>query len=218
MKRRRFISAVASFLFLCMVAASVAEPVRVACVGDSITAGAGVENRDQNSYPAQLGRLLGEEYNVVNFGVSGATLLRTGDYPYWSTPLFVPAHKFNPDIVVIKLGTNDSKPKNWQDKDHFVADYVDLIKSFRDVNRKVVVYICYPAPAFSDRFSISGEVVKDEICPMIDEIAKETNVEIIDLYTPFLNKSALFPDGIHPNQDGAKLLAETVSVAVMGSK
>lgn len=218
MIRRRFISAAVCFLFLCSIATFAAEPVRVACVGDSITFGAGIENREQNSYPVQLGRLLGEKYKVENFGLSGHTLLKKGDRPYWTGRLFAPAHTFKPDIVIIKLGTNDSKPQNWQYKSEFVADYVDFIKSFRDLNDKVDIRICYPAPAFSGAFKISGAVIKDEIRPMIDEIAKQTGVKIIDLYTPCLDKRALFPDGIHPNAEGAKVLAETVCAAITGSK
>ncbi len=57
--------------------------IKVACVGDSITFGFTIENRDQNSYPAQLGRLLGKNWEVKNFGVIGATLLKKGDMPYW---------------------------------------------------------------------------------------------------------------------------------------
>src|SRR3712207_5545352 len=82
---------------------------RVACVGDSITYGAGVSGREKNSYPAVLGQWLGTKWDVRNFGVSGATLLKKGNRPYWKQQKFADALQFKPDVVIIKLGTNDSK-------------------------------------------------------------------------------------------------------------
>ncbi|HSV13091.1 MAG TPA: GDSL-type esterase/lipase family protein, partial [Tepidisphaeraceae bacterium] len=102
---------------------SSAKLTKVACVGDSITYGSRIEDRAHDSYPAQLGRMLGDQYNVRNFGVSGATLLKKGDRPYNKTKEYQPALDFAADIVVIMLGTNDSKPQNISHKDEFVADY-----------------------------------------------------------------------------------------------
>ena len=64
------------------------EVIRVACIGNSITYGAGIANREQNSYPAQLQAYLGPDYEVRNFGVSATTLLRSGDYPYVRTAAY----------------------------------------------------------------------------------------------------------------------------------
>src|SRR4051794_25029443 len=86
---------------------------KLACVGDSITFGAGIQDRDHDSYPAQLGRMLGEAWDVRNFGVSGATMLKKGDKPYDKQKAYRDALAFKPDVVVIMLGTNDSKPQNW---------------------------------------------------------------------------------------------------------
>ena len=98
------------------------DVIRVACVGDSITFGAGVGDREKNSYPAVLGRLLGEKWQVKNFGVSGATMLNKGDKPYTKQKAFAAALEFKPNVVLIKLGTNDSKPQNWKFKADFAAD------------------------------------------------------------------------------------------------
>lgn len=193
------------------------EPVRVACVGDSITYGARIADRETNSYPAQLGRMLGDGYLVENFGVSGATLLRKGNKPYWKTTQFQPAHAFKPDVVIIKLGTNDSKPDNWKHKGEYVADYVALIESFRALPSKPVVWICYPVPAYSDREGrISGKVVAEEVLPLIDEVAKQADVKIIDLYSALSGKPELFPDTVHPNAEGAKIIAESMAPFVRG--
>jgi hypothetical protein len=80
-----------------------AQVLKVACIGDSITEGAGVDNPTVNAYPIVLGRLLGTNYQTRNFGVSGRTLLRKGDYPYWNEAAFRHATNYKPDIVTIKL-------------------------------------------------------------------------------------------------------------------
>src|SRR5262245_51897609 len=101
--------------------------ILVACVGDSITFGAGVENRETNCYPVVLGKLLGARYNVRNFGVSGATLLKNGDLSYWKLPQFDQLTDFAPQVVILALGTNDSKPQNWKNGEQFAADLRDLL-------------------------------------------------------------------------------------------
>lgn len=105
--------------------------IKVACLGNSITYGATISNREQNSYPAQLQAYLGTAYEVKNFGVSGTTLLSKGDYPYIHTKEFAEARAFLPQIVLIKLGTNDTKPQNWRYKDSFKKDYQNLIDTIR---------------------------------------------------------------------------------------
>src|SRR5208282_1861310 len=79
------------------------ETIRLACVGDSITYGAGVKHRDHNSYPVQLGKLLGDKWEVKNFGHSGATMVKKGDLPYDKTNEYKHALEFKPDVVVIFL-------------------------------------------------------------------------------------------------------------------
>src|SRR5258706_4947261 len=79
--------------------------IRVACVGDSITFGAGVENRETNCYPVVLGKLLGARFDVRNFGVSGATLLKNGDLSYWKLPQFEHLSEFAPQGIILALGT-----------------------------------------------------------------------------------------------------------------
>lgn len=85
--------------------------VKVACIGNSITFGARIEDRIKDAYPEQLGRMLGEEYLVKKFGVSGRTLLSKGNAPYIKTGAYQKSLEFNPDIIIIKLGTNSmAKP------------------------------------------------------------------------------------------------------------
>ncbi|HBE97904.1 MAG TPA: hypothetical protein DDW68_12105, partial [Verrucomicrobiales bacterium] len=189
--------------------------LKVACVGDSITEGSGLKNKVLESYPAQLGKILGERFEVGNFGHSGRTLLKDGDAPYWQSELLKKAWLFWPDIVVIKFGTNDSKSWNWKYGKHFERDYTALIKTFSMLPSSPKIFLCRPVPAFSGRFGISNEVISKEQIPMIDKIAAEQGLEVIDLNEALRGKAEFFPDEIHPNVDGAKLMAEVVSGACL---
>jgi len=188
-----------------------AGPTRVVCVGDSITYGHGIEKREKLSYPAQLGALLGPGYRVKNCGVSGATLLRQGDKPYFAQRPFSEAMEFQPGIVVIKLGTNDTKPQNWAYAGAFVEDYRRLIRDFKALPSRPKVYVCLPAPVYQDRFGIRASILNNGVIPAIKKVARQENVEVIDLHTALKGKPEMFPDSIHPNSQGTQLMAEMVA-------
>lgn len=208
-----------TFLVFCflLITSIYAEPIRVACVGDSITFGAGIKDRDKMSYPAQLGKILAKNYDVRNFGVNGHTLLSKGNAPYIKSRAYRDALAFAPQIVIIKLGTNDSKPMNWPYKNEFVSDYLALIQSFRQLKSQPQVFICKPVPVFPERWGITDKVVQ-EILPLIDQVAEKSGCTIIDLYTALNNKSEFFPDKVHPNAAGAGLMAQTIAQAITPSK
>ncbi|WP_050029091.1 GDSL-type esterase/lipase family protein [Verrucomicrobium sp. BvORR034] len=221
MQRRLFLSLL-SVLPLAVLSAAPglapAAPVKVACVGDSITAGSGVKDKSM-TYPKQLAALLGDTYTVQNFGVSGATMLNAGDKPYQKEKRFADALAFVPDIVVIKLGTNDTKPHNWSKKEGFATDAKGLIAAFQKVNRKVQVYLCTPVPVFAQgNFGIRGDVVLNEIIPLDKQVASELKIPLIDLHTPFAGKDALVPDRVHPNDAGATIIAQTVFESLKSKK
>ncbi|RZS95017.1 GDSL-type esterase/lipase family protein [Cecembia calidifontis] len=187
--------------------------IKVACVGNSITQGPGREHPD--SYPLQLQALLGENYQVKNFGVSGRTLLKKGDFPYWNEPQFQEVKDFQPDILVIKLGTNDSKPQNWVYKADFKKDYLELIASIKaHMPSSGKVYICIPVPVTKDNFGIRESIMVNEVQPFLLEIAKESGASIIDLYTPLKDRADLLPDGVHPNKEGLGIMAREVAKAI----
>ena len=186
------------------------EIIKVACIGNSITYGSGIKDRENKSYPAVLGKILGNKYEVINFGVGGRTLLSKGDYPYVKEKQYTESLKFQPDIVIIKLGTNDSKPQNWKYKRKYMSDYIKLIKSYQKLKSKPVIYLCKAVPAFKLQWGINPDIIKNEINPAIEIIAEKTKSKIIDLYTPFLNDGADFPDNIHPDAKGAEKMAKII--------
>ena len=208
-----------SFLFAAVLSLATAHaappPLRVACLGDSITEGYGTGVPAHKSYPAQLAGLLGAGYEVRNFGVGGATLLDSGDKPYRSLPAFAQACAFQPEIIVIGLGTNDSKPQNWQFRDRFVANYVSLLRQLRSLPSKPRVFICQPMPAWPPSgWGISPEVIEHELRPMIADLARAESAGLIDLFTPMRDQHDLAPDHVHPNAEGAAILARTVAQAI----
>jgi acyl-CoA thioesterase I len=203
-----------ALLLLALSSISFAQTViKVACVGNSITQGPGRDNPD--SYPLQMQELLGDDYEVKNFGVSGRTLLKKGDYPYWNEPQFEEVKEFAPDILIIKLGTNDSKPQNWKYKDEFTNDYIQMVKEFRkSMPKKGRVFICIPVPVFQDNWGITENILVQEMGPMLEKIAKKTKSRIIDLYSPLRDKSDLLPDGVHPNKEGLGIMALEIAKAI----
>ncbi len=197
-------------LVISLIAVAQAQEIRIACIGNSITNESIYPTVAQNSYPIQLGILLGTNYNVGNFGCSGRTLLKKGDYPYWKELAFSAALAFKPNVVIIKLGTNDSKPYNWIYKNEFVQDYKALIDTFRALESHPDIYVCLPMKSFSDKFDIRDSVILNEIVPMIKQVAQEKNAPTIDLYTFFSDKGGLLYDGIHPNIEGVWEMAKVI--------
>lgn len=192
--------------------------IRVACVGDSITFGSGIKDRAARSYPAQLGALLGEKWEVRNFGVGGATMVKKGDKPYWKQGRFAEAMAFNPHVVIVKLGTNDSKPQNWKFAGEFGADYADMIERFSLLSARPRIYVCLPVPVYEDRWGIRESVVKNEAIPILMRVAEEKEVQTIDLYAALSGKRGLFPDRIHPNAEGAGVMAGVIYEVLTGEK
>jgi lysophospholipase L1-like esterase len=121
---------------------------------------------------------------------------------------------FKPNIVIIMLGTNDTKPKNWPHADDFTADYRRLIETFQKLDSKPKVILCTPVPAYPENFGISDERIRTGVKPKVEELGKELELPVIDLYAAMSNKKELFPDKIHPNAEGATRMAETIAAAL----
>ena len=207
-------------LALCSTYASAQQAkIRVACVGNSITYGTGVANREVNAYPVKLQGMLGEEYEVGNFGKPGATLLNKGHRPYTQQQEYKDAIAFAGDIVVIHLGINDTDPRNWPNyQDEFIEDYRSLIKDFREVNPKARFLIARMTP-LSDRHWRYESGTRDwhkQIQEAIACVARAEGIQMINFFEPLHPYPFILEDNIHPNAEGAEMLAKIVYGGITG--
>ena len=194
------------------------QQIKVACVGNSVTYDMGIENPDER-YPAQVQVMLGDEYEVRNFGHTGATLLKNGYRPYWSLPEFKEAVDFKADIIIFHLGLNDTDPRAWPKyRDEFVRDNVNLIDTFETINPNADVKISRMTPIFTGhpRFESSTKEWYWQVQDAIEVIAEITKVDLIDLHTPLHKRPDLFPDNLHPISEGAEIISKTISNAITG--
>lgn len=192
------------------------ERVRISCVGDSLTYGSGVlKTRDTDAYPAQLQIKMGTDHLVSNFGLRNATASASGDLPYVESEEYQQSLKSKPDIVVLMLGTNDTKTFNWNASD-YEAGLKSLVESYQNLDTKPTVYLmrspyCYALDGGDvAEYDIQPAVVADELGSIIDKVAKETGVELIDLYQITEGQDELYTDGIHFNAKGYELIADEV--------
>lgn len=215
---RILLLALVSFMTACDIApmkdAGIAAPIKVACVGDSITQGIGA--LPGKSYPAQLQDLLGDGYEVGNFGASARTLLKKGDFPYWNEKKYQEALAMEPAIVVIMLGTNDTKPQNWKFEAEFAADYRELVKSFQSLKSKPKVFLCRPVPVpGKGNYDINEENILKQI-PRIDAVARELGCGVIDMHAALEKYPEMLTDRVHPDTLGAGEMAKAAAKAIAG--
>jgi lysophospholipase L1-like esterase len=192
--------------------------INVACVGDSITFGVGVGNPATESYPAKLQKLLGANYVVLNYGVSGATLLIQGDMPYENTSAYTASHQPPlPDIVVIMLGSNDSKPQNWAYGSSFYTTYRAVIAGYTNLSSSPRVLLCTPPPCFgANTPQIDPGIVATNISPLIRQLGADLNHQVIDMQVLLAGHGEWFPDNVHPNSPGTSVMAAIVYTAILG--
>lgn len=207
------------FLTLSVVLYAQQHRIKVACIGNSITYGYGLPDRATQSYPVQLQKMLGESYQVENFGKSGATLLNKGHRPYMQQDEYHRAIDFAGDIVVIHLGINDTDPRDWPDyRDFFVKDYIALIDSFRVANPEARIMIARLTP-IADRHPRFLSGTRDwhgEIQLAIENVARYAGVQLIDFHKPLYPYPFMLTDAVHPDPEGAFVLAQTVYSAITG--
>jgi len=197
--------------------AQAAQETRVACLGDSITHGARIPSRERNAYPAQLGYLLGEGFEVRNFGVGGATLLRRADRPYMHQEAFQQVLEWRPDVVLCVLGTNDSVERgrgNWRFAGELERDAVALVSALEDANPSVRILLGSPPPVFPEGQGEERAADLAERSPRLEVVARavqavcrtRANVEYVELSTSL--RAHHVTDGVHPTPFGAAALAE----------
>lgn len=206
---------------------------RVACVGNSITEGYGLGW--QEDYPFRLQEMLGNSYSVQNFGVSSMTFANKGPddrMSYWNTDKFKAALEFNPDIVVIELGTNDSKffsnncigtdgqPQyNYNygqyDKENLYKDYEALIDTFAHLPTSPRIIATLQPYSNNCGWGIMDTAIVNQINPIIQEVATRKGVEIIDLHAEFNTPEWFLADSVHPNATGAMELARIIKEGIL---
>lgn len=218
--RKLYLYILGIFLILPLaIQAQTEKRIKIACVGNSITEGFLLKNPSEESYPAALQKLLGNNYEVGNFGVTAHTLSLKGDLPYMKTTRFQEALDFLPNIVTIKLGTNDSKPQNWQHHATFKDDLNLLIDKFQALASHPRIYLCLPIPSNRKEWGINDSIIVNGIIPYIREVAAERSLPVIDLHTAMLPYyPQLYVDGVHPDKYGAAIIAETLYKCITGEE
>lgn len=185
----------------------------VLCIGDSITYGQGVlKSRETESYPALLAEYLGADYQVRNYGLCNRTLLAEGEMPYVAEDFAEESLEEDADIVIIMLGTNDSKKKNWN-AEKYEEEYINFVKNYQNMESAPDVYIMMPPAVFAevkDEGDCDDAVVREEVVPIVSRVAEETGAGLIDLYSLTESHPEWFADGLHPNADGNRAIAETI--------
>ena len=182
-------------------------PIRVACVGDSITRG--------TEYTIDLGHKLGNNYLVGNFGIGGATVDADSGSGYINETAFTVAKDFQPNIVVIMLGTNDANPTLNESAESFLANYKELVVAFQELDTKPQVWLVEPPPIFMNSGNLNNTELTQKIIPSIRQLSQQMNLPIIDVNSPLLEHQDYFIDGIHPKVNGARIIAETIYSAII---
>jgi acyl-CoA thioesterase-1 len=213
-KTKSFICTVV-FIAIALSGYSQGYHVRIGIIGNSITEGSGLSDPATQSYPAQLATMLQEIYGdtciVQNFGITTTTMLKNGNVSYWNSTQFKDCMDYAAEICIILLGTNDSKPYNWDEHgDEFVGDYLSMIDTIKTRNPHTKFFVGYPPPAFEIVFDIRDSVILNGVIPAVDSIVAVTGAELIDFYYPLLDSVSLFPDKIHPNVEGSGVMARII--------
>ena len=195
---------------------------RIACVGDSITYGCTIPACFWRSYPRKLGRMLGNEFCVCNFGVNDRTMQETSQKPYIREKAWRNSRAFEPEIVILLLGSNDSKAANWVSDEHFTEQYQRFIQSYAALPSCRKIILCTPPRVFrpaAKLFYLSNDLDIDRIehiAELVRRLALENGLSLVELYEPTLNRRDLFGmDGAHPNAAGAGFLADRIKTAVL---
>lgn len=194
-------------------------PLILTTVGNSITEGYRTSS-SLMAWPKQLERQAGGMYEVVNCGVSGTTMGRNTDSPYWNTGRFTTAKNSDPQILIIALGTNDAATSSnrwamWGST--FKEDYLAMVEEFRQNGRDPILYLVLATPKFPVATDGQNKIIRDEMIPIVKEVAAEVGATTIDFYTPMVNQESLFPDNLHPGDEGSGKLATIALQALQNS-
>jgi lysophospholipase L1-like esterase len=188
----------------CLLGSQQPDRIRVACVGDSLT--------QSSEYPYDLWGLIGNQnYDLRNFGAGSTTVLQSSETPYTNTSIYCEALAFQPNIVIIMLGTNDAQPSLHRFNQSFTTDYTALIDSFLKLDSKPEVWVVLPPPIVSNQSgAIDSAYFGNQIIPWIMQAANQTGMPLVDVYSAFAGHTDYYKDGLHVNSAGAGVIADTV--------
>lgn len=211
MKRRLAACLLAPFM---AAAAHSQPPLRIACVGDSITYGDKIEERETRSYPAALARLAQGRLEVGNFGVNGATALPTFFRAWTDTLACRQALAFAPDAVVVMLGINDLL--GFRERlDEYPAALCAVVARFQALPNPPRLFLCTLTPiAPPESAQDVNRLIRETMNPAIRAVAAETGAAVVDVSAVFPNRMELLPDGLHPTAAGAEIIAQAVWAAL----
>ena len=188
----------------------------IACIGDSITFGAGVNGKRDKTWEHFLNQRLGEGWQVINYGISGRTLQDEGDYPYRRDKFYRISLRCRAEVYLILLGTNDAKPYNW-DRERYERELKAFVREYVSLENHPRVVLMTPPRCFEDpktgivAFDISGETIDREVAPLVREIAAALGLQMIDLHAFTQGHGEWFPDGVHPNEEGNQNIARFIA-------
>ncbi len=161
--------------------------------------------------------MLGTNYTVGNFGVVAATVLLNTNKPYINQSAFEEARNFKPNIVIVMLGTNDAQINNYLSIDEFKPDYEELINQMLASVNSSRIFLVKPPPIFMNTLNLNNTNLVEGVIPRIEQLAHEQGLPIIDVYNALINHSDYFADGVHPNYDGAKIIANEIYKAIVNN-
>ncbi len=191
------------------------DKIKVACIGDSITAGVRAEGEADISYPAKLSQMLGNSYDVRNFGEGGSTVISASGSAYINTQKYKDSLDFLPDVVFIMLGTNDLAAliSDATAKDTLYRDMITMLQSYSSLESKPVIYLLSPTQRTDD--SELSNAMRDILVPCYKQIAEDTKVGYIDIYEISKSVKDQFSDALHPNETAASHIATWLYSAVV---
>ncbi len=181
--------------------------LKLACLGDSITYGYGLINRD-NCYPSILERSLPSGWEVRNYGVNGACAQPGKDDSYDKTGMIDRILEWNPDIVLFMLGSNDSKTEIWVDSTAYIDACRSLIEQIR--TRDQIIVLMTPPPAGLNFFGIRNEIITDQIYPALKSFAETNHFPLLDFTDQMKNRPYLYIDNVHPNKYGYTVISDMI--------
>lgn len=201
------------FALHAMISLAFPAPLRVACIGDSITFGDQLADRDSQSYPAVLQRLAAGRFVAGNFGVNATTALQGTGRAWTDTPACRDALAFAPDFAVVMLGINDlAFPDAYA---RYPADLRALVARLHALPSAPRVFLCTLTPiAPAEQQAYANQLIRDTFNPAIRAVAAESGATVIDISSVYPNRLDLLPDGLHPAPAGAELLARTILAAL----